>query len=210
MQKPLKQTIAEVFATWLLQWQHAKVTPQTVDYWVALMEQEAPPVTAEEFQAAAFEVSRAVPPLEFWPQPGHVLAKVKEHRQARKENRLARHVLAVDDEGKEVLAPPQCVRDGRIVGPGEQANGLPARQAPALPMRQEDRLAVLKSLKPGAALSLIRTLKAEGAMTTAEQQFVSELLEQIEAEGKETATKRQEAARSSIERVKARQAGTRT
>lgn len=93
-------------------------------------------VTEEELA----EASKLVVAKEQWfPSPSIVINYIMTVRSIRARNthylRLQRLVECIDERGNSYLAPPERVRDGRLLPPGTRGNGLPARRVEALPGR---------------------------------------------------------------------------
>lgn len=200
----LREALIDALTAWPMFWKAPEcgICDELIDEWEETMESES--INAIEFTAAAKLMKNS---CEFWPKPFQVIAKVEQLRKRVWQNALANHVLAIDANGKEVLAHKSRVQNGRVLGPGETRAALPPRSAQALPespMQPGDRLAILKEMKPEAAFNLIRWIKDQGGMTAEELQYARELKARIETEKEADEAARIKRGQESINRVKAR------
>lgn len=153
----LSQSVGKCLATWELIWPPVKASKEMRAAWLAVMASES--VTAEEFEGAAVLAAKR---LTFWPKPVEIIDIVSELRKQAWEDRLARHVEAIDANGVRVLAPKDRVRDGRIVRNGELPNGISVNDIPALDV-PATRAEVIGSMKSKAAIAVL--LEMTGATT---------------------------------------------
>lgn len=131
--KTIEQTVTETILIWRSYW-----TPPTTDNlamvraWVGALGLHG--ITGEEFERAMPEIIK----LQFWPKPGEVERIVKTQRQHDWSNRLANYAECLDQEGRSLLAPRNCITDGRLDASGNgNGRALPEIQSvPALSVRE--------------------------------------------------------------------------
>lgn len=117
------------------------VDADLVDLWHTTLSSES--VTDEEFKHAAVALQRT---SEFFPKPGGMLAEIASLREARLRLKRALYyaslIRAIDEQGRELLAPYWRVRNGKLLPPGER--NTRATKPPALVDIETGRSRVLE------------------------------------------------------------------